>query len=210
MAEKVGADAVVMAGGAQAVAALAYGGFGIMLRSMTFVIDVSSRLKGTETIPKVDKIFGPGNQYVTGAKLAAQNDFSCNVGIDLPAGPSEVLVVADSSANPAFIAADLLSQVEHGPDSQAVLVAIKMTEAEIAAVLSEVASQGAKLPRGDILAKSILHSYIVTADSEEEALDFTNDYAPEHLILYYDGAEKAMEKIKNAGSVFIGPWAPVR
>lgn len=119
-------------------------------------------------------------------------------------------MVADSTANPAFVAVDLLSQVEHGPDSQAVLVAMKMTDQEIGAVLAEVASQGAKLPRGDILAKSILNSYIVRADSEDEALAFTNDYAPEHLILYFEGAEKAVSKIQNAGSVFVGPWAPVR
>ncbi|KAI9010180.1 histidinol dehydrogenase [Hyaloraphidium curvatum] len=188
VAEKVGAVAVVKAGGAQAVAAMAY---------------------GTETIPKVDKIFGPGNQYVTAAKLYAQNDFSCNVGIDLPAGPSEVLVVADSTAKPSYVASDLLSQVEHGPDSQAVLVALGMPDARVAEILAEVERQAATLPRGDILARSILNSYVVLARDEAEALDFTNDYAPEHLILYYDGAEKALDRIRNAGSVFVGPWAPV-
>jgi phosphoribosyl-ATP pyrophosphohydrolase/phosphoribosyl-AMP cyclohydrolase/histidinol dehydrogenase len=188
VAQRVGAEAIVMAGGAQAVAALAY---------------------GTESVPKVDKIFGPGNQFVTAAKLLTQNDFSALVSCDLPAGPSEVMIVCDSSADASYIASDILSQAEHGPDSQSVLVAIGMKPTEIAEIQKEVEKQAKALPRSDILLKSIVNSYIVEARAMDEALEFVNDYAPEHLILYYEGAEDSLVKIRNAGSIFVGPWAPV-
>ncbi|KAI7898582.1 histidinol dehydrogenase-domain-containing protein [Cokeromyces recurvatus] len=187
VAHKIGASHVVKAGGAQAVAAMAY---------------------GTETVPKVDKIFGPGNQYVTAAKMVAQNDTSCLVSIDMPAGPSEVLVIADMTSNPAYVAADLLSQAEHGADSQVVLLAVDLTDEHMKQIEEEVHNQAIALPRCDIIRKSIPHSYSLRVKTLEEAMRFSNDYAPEHLILHLENASKVLDLVDNAGSVFVGPYSP--
>ncbi|PBK72678.1 histidine biosynthesis trifunctional-protein [Armillaria solidipes] len=183
----VGASTVLKAGGAQAVAAMAY---------------------GTDTVPKVDKIFGPGNQWVTAAKMLVQIDTDALVSIDMPAGPSEVLVIADHTANPAFVAADLLSQAEHGVDSQVVLVAVNLTEEHLSHVEREVDSQARALSRVDIVRQSIGKSIIVRASSVEEALTFSNDYAPEHLILHLENAASRVDLVENAGSVFVGAYSP--
>ncbi|OAX44568.1 histidine biosynthesis trifunctional-protein [Rhizopogon vinicolor AM-OR11-026] len=187
VAHKVGAHAILRAGGAQAVAALAY---------------------GTETVPKVDKIFGPGNQWVTAAKMLVQNDTDALVSIDMPAGPSEVLVIADETCNPAFVAADLLSQAEHGIDSQVVLVASSLPEAMLAKVEEEVDTQARALARVGIVRESVAKSLIVKTQGPEAALEFSNDYAPEHLILHLRGASGWVNRVKNAGSVFVGPYSP--
>ncbi|RDX55577.1 histidine biosynthesis trifunctional-protein [Lentinus brumalis] len=187
VAQLVGASAILKAGGAQAVAALAY---------------------GTETVPKVDKIFGPGNQWVTAAKMLVQNDTDALVAIDMPAGPSEVLVIADQTCNPAFVAADLLSQAEHGVDSQVVLVTVNLSDARIAEIEGEVDKQARALSRVDILRQSIPKSIIVKTHSVQEALAFSNDYAPEHLILHLENAPAAVAAVDNAGSVFVGPYSP--
>ncbi|KAJ7665547.1 histidinol dehydrogenase-domain-containing protein [Mycena rosella] len=187
VANLVGASAVLKAGGAQAIAALAY---------------------GTETVPKVDKIFGPGNQWVTAAKMLVQNDTDALVSIDMPAGPSEVLVIADYTANPAFVAADLLSQAEHGIDSQVVLVAVNLDDGKLAEIENEVDIQAHALSRVDIVRKSIGKSIIVKSTSVEEAIAFSNDYAPEHLILHLKNASEKVQFIDNAGSVFVGPYSP--
>ncbi|RZK39679.1 MAG: histidinol dehydrogenase [Pedobacter sp.] len=172
---------VYLIGGAQAVAAMAY---------------------GTETIPKVDKIFGPGNRYVTEAKKQVQNV----IAIDMPAGPSEVLVVADQSAQPAFVAADLLAQAEHGPDSQAILVSTD--QKIIDETLIQIETQLNDLPRRDIASKAIDNSYIIYVDTLAEAMEFSNQYAPEHLILATDQFEQLIPLISNAGSVFLGNLTP--
>ncbi|KAK7470556.1 trifunctional histidinol dehydrogenase [Stygiomarasmius scandens] len=187
VAELVGASAILKAGGAQAVAAMAY---------------------GTETVPKVDKIFGPGNQWVTAAKMLVQNDTDALVSIDMPAGPSEVLVIADHTANPAFVAADLLSQAEHGIDSQVVLVAVSLSKEHLSAIEDEVDKQARALPRVEIMRQSVAKSIIVKASSIEEAIGFSNDYAPEHLILHLENASQHVKMIDNAGSVFVGPYTP--
>ncbi|KAF9268045.1 histidine biosynthesis trifunctional-protein [Marasmius fiardii PR-910] len=187
VAQLVGASAILKAGGAQAIAAMAY---------------------GTETVPKVDKIFGPGNQWVTAAKMLVQNDTDALVSIDMPAGPSEVLVIADYTANPAFVAADLLSQAEHGVDSQVVLVAVNLTPEHLARIESEVDKQARALSRVDILKESIPKSIIVQAPTIDEAVSFSNDYAPEHLILHLEDAAARVKSIENAGSVFVGPYTP--
>ncbi|KAJ8086711.1 trifunctional histidinol dehydrogenase [Marasmius tenuissimus] len=187
VAHLVGASAILKAGGAQAVAAMAY---------------------GTETVPKVDKIFGPGNQWVTAAKMLVQNDTDALVSIDMPAGPSEVLVIADHTANSAFVAADLLSQAEHGVDSQVVLVAINLTPEHLAEIEEEVDKQAHALSRVDIVKESIPKSIIVKAPSIEEAIAFSNDYAPEHLILHLENAPDQVKFVENAGSVFVGPYTP--
>ncbi|KAI8880426.1 histidine biosynthesis trifunctional-protein [Backusella circina FSU 941] len=187
VAHKVGASHIVKAGGAQAVAAMAY---------------------GTETVPKVDKIFGPGNQYVTAAKMVSQNDTSCLVAIDMPAGPSEVLVIADMSSNPVYVAADLLSQAEHGVDSQVVLLAVDLTPEHLAAIEDEVHKQAMALPRVDIIRKSIAHSYSLSVKTVDEAMAFSNAYAPEHLIVHLENAPKVIPMVDNAGSVFVGPYSP--
>lgn len=179
----LGIDTVYLAGGAQAVAAMAY---------------------GTQTIPKTDKIFGPGNQYVTKAKTIIQS--TTTTAIDMPAGPSEVLVIADDSANPVFIAADLLAQAEHGVDSQAVLVT---NSAGIAKqTIEELSKQLPELPRKDIAAKAIENSYIVVTDTLDEAMSFSNEYAPEHLILSTANWQQLTANIINAGSVFVGNLTP--
>ncbi|KAJ3526535.1 hypothetical protein NM208_g11147 [Fusarium decemcellulare] len=187
VAHKVGAESIVLAGGAQAVAALAY---------------------GTESVTKVDKILGPGNQFVTAAKMHVSNDTNAGVGIDMPAGPSEVLVVADKDANPAFVASDLLSQAEHGVDSQVILLAIDLTEEQLQAIEDEVHNQALALPRVDIVRGSIAHSVTVQVKDVEEAMRISNEYAPEHLILQIKDAEKVVDQVMNAGSVFIGAWTP--
>ncbi|KAI0053585.1 histidine biosynthesis trifunctional-protein [Auriscalpium vulgare] len=187
VAHLVGASAVLKAGGGQAVAALAY---------------------GTQTVPKVDKIFGPGNQWVTAAKMLVQNDTDALVSIDMPAGPSEVLVIADSSCNDAFVAADLLSQAEHGVDSQVVLVAIDLDREKLKEIESELDYQARELERVDIVRQSIGKSIIVQVKTVAEALAFSNDYAPEHLILHIRNASSVIPEVQNAGSVFVGPFSP--
>ncbi|KAG6333724.1 hypothetical protein ID866_5367 [Astraeus odoratus] len=204
VAHLVGANVILRAGGAQAVAALAY---------------------GTQTCPKVDKIFGPGNQWVTAAKMLVQNDTEALVSIDMPAGPSEVLVshassadfvpalkqgrvIADEDSDPAFVAADLLSQAEHGVDSQVVLVAVSLSDAKLAQVEAEVDKQAHALSRVDIVRQSISRSLIVRTQSPEEAIQFSNEYAPEHLIIHLRDASTWVSHVKNAGSVFVGPYTP--
>jgi histidinol dehydrogenase len=181
-AERLGIEEVYLLGGAQAIAALAY---------------------GTESIQPVCKIFGPGNAYVTEAKLqvAAQG-----IAIDLPAGPSEVLVIADECARPAWIAADLLAQAEHGPDSQVVLVTT--SEQVLADVLQELAQQLAKLPREDTARLALTESRFILVRDLAQATQFSNLYAPEHLILSVQDPEALIERISNAGSVFLGEWTP--
>jgi len=187
VADLVGVDVILKAGGAQAVAAMAY---------------------GTEEVPKVDKIFGPGNQWVTAAKMVVQNDTNALVGIDMPAGPSEVMVVADHTANPVFVASDLLSQAEHGIDSQVVLVAINLPDSLLNQIEVEVDRQANALPRVDIIKQAIIKSLIVKVDSLEEAMKFSNEYAPEHLILHLEDAPGAVSLVNNAGSVFVGAFSP--
>lgn len=187
IAHKIGAEAIVLAGGAQAVAAMAY---------------------GTESVIKVDKILGPGNQFVTAAKMIVSNDTTAAVSIDMPAGPSEVLVVADKTANPAFVASDLLSQAEHGADSQVVLIAVNLDEEQLQAIEDEVHEQANALPRVDIVRGAIEHSVTISVSDVKEALDWSNYYAPEHLILQIEDAASALPNIQNAGSVFIGAWTP--
>ncbi|KAL7791358.1 histidinol dehydrogenase domain-containing protein [Trichoderma ceciliae] len=186
-AHKVGAESIVLAGGAQAVAAMAY---------------------GTESVTKVDKILGPGNQFVTAAKMHVSNDTNAGVGIDMPAGPSEVLVIADKDANPAFVASDLLSQAEHGVDSQVILIAVDLTEEQLKAIEDEVHNQAIALPRVDIVRGSIAHSVSVLVKTIDEAMRISNEYAPEHLILQIKDAAKVVDLVMNAGSVFIGEWTP--
>ena len=182
-AQLLGIEKVYLAGGAQAIAAMAY---------------------GTESIPKVDKIFGPGNQYVTKAKTFIQT--STTTAIDMPAGPSEVLVIADESANPIFVAADLLAQCEHGIDSQAVLVS---TSAEIIEqTIAELEKQIKRLPRREITEKAIANSYAVLVTDLKQAMEFSNEYAPEHLILATDRWDEITADILNAGSVFLGHLTP--
>lgn len=181
-ADLCGVDRVYAVGGAQAVAALAY---------------------GTESIPRVDKIFGPGNRYVTKAKqLVGAND----VAVDLPAGPSEVLVLADDEASPDFAAADLLSQAEHGGDSQAVLVCA--SERFARDTRRAVEEQLQQLQRGDTIREALRQSRIVVLDSREKMIAFANAYAPEHLIVSMRDAWEAAAQITAAGSVFIGLWSP--
>ena len=187
VAHKVGAESIVLAGGAQAVAAMAY---------------------GTDSISKVDKILGPGNQFVTAGKMIVSNDTTAGVSIDMPAGPSEVLVIADKSANPAFVASDLLSQAEHGTDSQVVLIAVDLTEEQLAAVEDELHAQANALPRKDIVRGAIEHSVTLIVKNIEEAMRYSNHYAPEHLILQVENAESVVNLVENAGSVFVGPWTP--
>ncbi len=177
----IGITNVFCVGGIQAIAALTY---------------------GTETIPKVKKIFGPGNQYVTAAKQYAQNN---GVAIDMPAGPSEVLVIADNTANASFIAADLLSQAEHGADSQVILLTDSFKIAE--AVNTEIDFQINELPRKALAAEALKNSKTIVLQNLTECIDWSNLYAPEHLILASDTAETMVYKITNAGSVFIGHYS---
>ncbi len=179
-----GVHKIVLSGGAQAVAALAY---------------------GTETVPKVDKILGPGNQYVTCAKMLLQNS-DAMVSIDMPAGPSEVLVIADDTSNPAFVAADLLSQAEHGADSQVVLVTT--SKDLVVGVQKEIKEQIKKLPRKDFAQKALANSSIVFTESLEKAVEFSNLWAPEHLIISIDDPGKVKDSITHAGSIFMGHFTP--
>ncbi len=181
-ADLVGITKIVKVGGAQAIAA------------MTF---------GTESVPQVDKIFGPGNQFVTAAKQIATK---YGVAIDMPAGPSEVLVYADISANPAFVAADLLSQAEHGVDSQVILVTDSEQFAKL--VIKEMDTQLEDLPRKDIAKKALANSRAVIIDKTEDAIELINFYAPEHLIISVVEEDEAVNAIYNAGSVFIGNYTP--
>mgnify|MGYP001827859897 FL=1 len=183
-ASRAGVRDIYKVGGAQAIAAMAY---------------------GTETIPRVSKIFGPGNAWVTCAKSLVSAD-AAGAAIDMPAGPSEVLVIADATASPEFVAADLLSQAEHGVDSQVVLVT---TDASMAsAVANEVDAQLAQLSRAEIAAGALEHSRIIIVDSLQTAVLVSNEYAPEHLILQVDNPRSLLPGLRNAGSVFVGPWTP--
>ena len=157
---------------------------------------------GTESVPKTDKIFGPGNQYVMAAKRYAQLQ---GVAIDMPAGPSEVLVIADESCNPSFVAADLLSQAEHGPDSQAMLVTD--SKKTIKEILKEIDLQIALLPRQDIAAQALKNSRAILLNNLDECLAFSNLYAPEHLILAIENSAEWAKKVINAGSVFLGRYS---
>src|SRR6056297_2089768 len=184
IAKKLGVKTVVKAGGAQAIAGMAF---------------------GTKSIPKVDKIFGPGNQYVTAAKMILQNS-EAMVSIDMPAGPSDVLVIADRQADPDFIAADLLSQAEHGSDSQVVLVVTKDTD--LNAIESALSQQLDSLPRKEMAADALANSFSVVVESTLQAMEFSNQYAPEHLIINTENAGQLADEVTNAGSVFVGPWTP--
>ncbi|MCX2484157.1 histidinol dehydrogenase [Pedobacter sp. MR2016-24] len=179
----LGIEKIYMTGGAQAIAAMAF---------------------GTATVPKVYKIFGPGNRYVTQAKQLVLA--SGMTAIDMPAGPSEVLVIADETANPAFVAADLLAQAEHGADSQAILVSA--TQEMIDQTLLQIGIQLKDLPRKDVAEKAIANSYAVLTENLEQAMDFSNIYAPEHLILATASFEELIPLIINAGSVFLGNLTP--
>jgi len=181
-ANEIGISKIFKVGGAQAIAAMAY---------------------GTYSIPSVYKIFGPGNQFVTKAKQLVSLD---GIAIDLPAGPSEVLVVADENANPGFVAADLLSQAEHGGDSQVVLLA--SSSDVIDKVQSEIDVQISVLPRKEMAAKSLQDSLAIEFTKPEDTIDFVNAYAPEHLILNTKNCGSLAEKITNAGSVFLGAYSP--
>lgn len=181
-ASVAGVTRIFKTGGAQAIAAMAI---------------------GTSTVPRVDKIFGPGNRYVTEAKQQASR---FGTAIDMPAGPSEVLVMADASADPEFVAADFLSQAEHGPDSQSILVT---TSPQLVDALPAVIERMLHtLPRHDMMMRSLEHSRLILLSSDEEMLQFSNLYAPEHLIINHRRAEELCEHVRNAGSVFIGPWSP--
>ena len=183
-ADLCGVTEIYQLGGAQAIAAMAL---------------------GTESVPKVDKIFGPGNAYVTEAKRQVSQRLD-GAAIDMPAGPSEVLVIADSSANPSFIAADLLSQAEHGPDSQVVLLT---PDEKIAQEVSiEVDKQLMQLSRQDIAEKALKESRLIVTNDLEECVDISNRYGPEHLIIQTKNADQLVDKINSAGSIFIGDWSP--
>lgn len=181
-ASLVGVNKIVKIGGAQAIAALAF---------------------GTESVSKVSKIFGPGNQYVTMAKQLVNQ---LGTAIDMPAGPSEVLVMADESAEAAFIAADLLSQAEHGTDSQVMLVLLDKTK--LKDIQEEVAKQLDVLPRKVIAAQALENSRVIQFDEQKDAINFVNDYAPEHLIINLKNDEEVCAEITNAGSVFLGNYTP--
>jgi histidinol dehydrogenase len=181
-AQLTGVHTIFKLGGAQAIAAMAY---------------------GTETIPKVDKIFGPGNQFVTAAKQIVN---SKGIAIDMPAGPSEVMVIADKTANPIFVAADLIAQAEHGTDSQSLLLTDNLKLAK--QVQKEIEKQLITLPRKEIASKSLNNSAILVFKSMELAIEFSNIYAPEHLIISTENCDDLLEKVVNAGSVFVGHFTP--
>lgn len=180
-ARMAGVTEIYKAGGSQAIAAMAY---------------------GTETVPRVYKIFGPGNRFVMEAKQQASVQ---NVAIDMPAGPSEVMIIADGEANPTFVAADFLSQAEHGADSQSILLTTDRTLAE--KVADETERLLAALPRRDLIRRSLSHSRIIVLANEDEMMDFANEYAPEHLIINHKEADRLAERVVNAGSVFLGAYA---
>ncbi len=179
-----GIQTIYKVGGAQAIAAMAY---------------------GTESILKVDKIFGPGNAWVTRAKMLVAQDPN-GASIDMPAGPSELMVIADENANATYVAADLLSQAEHGVDSQVMLLTFSTAYAE--KVKAAILQQVALLPRKKIIEESLAHSRIIVVDNIEHAISISNQYAPEHLILHIADAENYIPMIQNAGAVFLGPWSP--
>ena len=179
-----GVHKVFKLGGAQAIAAMAY---------------------GTESVPRCDKLFGPGNAWVTEAKLQVSSDPD-GAAIDMPAGPSEVLVIADAAAYPVFVAADLLSQAEHGPDSQVIL--LSPSASLLDAVQAEVATQCAALPRADIAQQALSQSRLIAVASLAQAVEVSNRYAPEHLILQVDSPRDLLAGIESAGSVFLGAWTP--
>ncbi|MBL7817434.1 MAG: histidinol dehydrogenase [Saprospiraceae bacterium] len=181
-AKACGITEVFKLGGVQAIGAMAY---------------------GAGSVPRVWKIFGPGNQYVTAAKQLVNTE---GVAIDMPAGPSEVLVIADETANPDFVAIDLLSQAEHGVDSQVVLVAF--SETIVNNVLQSIEKQLIELPRANLAQEALKNSVAIIVEDEEEAMQISNYYAPEHLILQVANADVLSEKVVNAGSVFIGHWSP--
>jgi histidinol dehydrogenase len=183
-ASRSGITDIYKVGGAQAIAAMAY---------------------GTETIPKVFKIFGPGNAWVTSAKTLVSADPE-GAAIDMPAGPSEVLVIADKMASPEFVAADLLSQAEHGVDSQVVLLTPSNELAQM--VQAEIEKQLALLSRADIARQALQNSLTVVVRDIDMAIEISNMYAPEHLILQFADADESLPRIRNAGSVFVGPWSP--
>lgn len=182
--KKCGVTHILQAGGAQAVAAMAH---------------------GTATCPKVHKVFGPGNQFVTAAKMLLSNS-EAMVSIDMPAGPSEVLVVADGGADPVHVAADLLSQAEHGRDSQVVLLATP--DADVDAILKAVREQCSTLPRQEVAEAALGNSCAIKVDSLEEAIRISNRYAPEHLILNVANAREVADAVTDAGSIFCGRWTP--
>ncbi len=183
-ARVTGVHRVFKIGGAQAIAAMAY---------------------GTDSVPRCDKLFGPGNAWVTEAKLQVSVDAG-GASIDMPAGPSEVLVIADAQASPVFVAADLLSQAEHGPDSQVILLS-PSTEL-ITKVAAEVERQRALLPRSQIAEKSLAQSRLIAVDSLAQAVEVSNRYAPEHLIVQVQDPHALLDGIESAGAVFLGEWAP--
>lgn len=184
IANKIGASHLLAAGGAQAAAAMAW---------------------GMEGLPKVDKILGPGNQYLTAAKMILQNS-EARVSIDMPAGPSELLVIADGTADPRFVAADLLSQAEHGPDSQVVL--LHTPDFDRPAFDDALEEQGARLPRRDIAREALGNSFSIRCPDTAAAISFSNRYAPEHLMLQCREADRLSEEVRSAGSVFLGRWTP--
>lgn len=181
-ARRAGVSRIFKTGGAQAIAAMAY---------------------GTESVPRVYKIFGPGNRYVMEAKQQVARH---NVAIDMPAGPSEVLVIADDSTNPEYVAADFLSQAEHGPDSQSILLT---TSHRLVDTLPEVIERLlGTLPRREMMRQSLSHSRIILLENDDEIMEFSNEYAPEHLIINHRNADELAAKVRNAGSVFIGEYTP--
>ena len=181
-ARVAGVTEVYKVGGAQAIAAMAY---------------------GTESVPKVYKIFGPGNRFVMEAK---QQVGMQAVAIDMPAGPSEVMILADGSASREFVASDFLSQAEHGPDSQSILLTTDRSLAE--EVPTEIERLLNTLPRQEMMKKSLSHSRVILLKDDDEVMDFANDYAPEHLIINREDAETLALRVENAGSVFIGAYSP--
>lgn len=183
-AKLCGIDKVFKIGGAQAVAAMAF---------------------GTESVPKTDKIFGPGNRWVTAAKLLVANDPQ-GAALDLPAGPSEVLVIADEQASPVFVAADLLAQAEHSADAQAILVTTSQKLAD--QVVNELERQTALLSRESTLLKALEHARLIIVNDLDTAFSVSNSYAPEHLIVQVNNARSWLPKIRNAGSIFLGSWTP--
>lgn len=181
-ARVAGVTEIYKVGGAQAIAAMAY---------------------GTETVPKVHKIFGPGNRFVMEAKQQVSTQAAA---IDMPAGPSEVMIIADELANPRFVASDFLSQAEHGPDSQSILLT---TSNDFAQKLPEVIDELLNtLPRKEMMLKSLAHCRIIVLKDNDEIMEFANNYAPEHLIINHTEADVLAQKVENAGSVFIGPYSP--
>ena len=163
---------------------------------------------GTESISKVDKILGLGNQLVTAATMIISNDTTASVSIDIPVGLSKVLIIADNTANPAFITSDLLSQAEHGADSQVILIAVSLNKKELLAIKDEFCTRANALSCVDIIRSAIVHSITISVPSISEALKWSNHYAPEHLILQIASPNSIIPSIQNAGSVFIGPWTP--